>query len=158
MWWWYLPLFYIALVALLAAGWRWGEWPEKAGAALYAVATIVSLLSLPGAATEYHHVEIGVAVVDLSLLIGLTVIALRANRWWPICASALQLIAITAHLAKALNPDLSRLAYGLMIGILSYVALINLAVGLWSVCRNARRHASDISVASSKEEPHPTQN
>lgn len=77
----------------------------------------------------YRTIEIGVAGVDLCLLIALVACLVRYERRWLYAASALQFVVVTAHFAKLAEPTISRLAYAIMTGSGGYPSLILLATG-----------------------------
>jgi hypothetical protein len=83
--------------------------------------------------------EIYVFVIDLTLFLGLTLVAVRCGLWCTICASALQCLTVLAHVVKALNPGLLRLGYQLMATWAAFPAVLLLSAGIWS---RARRTSS----------------
>jgi hypothetical protein len=93
----------------------------------------------------YRAVEIGVLAVDLILLAALVWVMAAADRRWLIWLVALQMIATTGHLARLVTPDLSRMAYALMVGASSYPALLLLGIGILSHRRAGHRGAAAAS-------------
>lgn len=67
-------------------------------------------------------------LIDSVRFAGLSAIALRANRFWPIWLSAFQLLALAAHLAKAMALTIHPVIYGLMQAMWSYGIVIGLIV------------------------------
>ncbi|WP_448662509.1 hypothetical protein ACG3SL_17860 [Sphingomonas sp. CJ20] len=65
-------------------------------------------------------------LIDITRFIALFAIALRANRFWPIWLSAFQLLALAAHLAKAMDLTIHPVVYGLMQAMWSYGIVIGL--------------------------------
>jgi hypothetical protein len=126
----YISLFYVWLAVLAAAAFPYGGKPERWAILGYAVGAALTLLVRSAPATKYHNVELGVTAVDLAYLAVIVIVALRAYQWWPICAAALHLTSVIGHLAKLIHPELSRLAYALMIGLPGYPTLAVLTVGL----------------------------
>lgn len=125
-----LALFWLSLMALSAAAARWGEWPERTTAALYVAAAALTSLVRPSFSLRYAHVELSVLAVDLSLLVGLTLVAVRCGQWWILCAAALQFLTVLSHVAKTLNPDLWRLGYQIMATWSALPALLLLGAGI----------------------------
>ena len=138
----YVLFFWFCLPAVVVAAMRWGGTPERSAALLYLLAAIFTVAIRPAWPIRYHDVELGVFAIDLGLLIGLAVIAYKAELWWPIFATALQGISVLAHLAKALNPSFWRLAYAMMAGASSYPTLVLLVVGIWTNQRRMGSHHS----------------
>jgi len=93
-------------------------------------AAIATSVVRPSASIMYRDVEIGVFVIDCLLLAGLVWVTVRADRWWPICATALQLLTVLSHVGKALNPALWQYGYQLMAVWASWPMVAVLALGV----------------------------
>lgn len=130
-----LLVFWLILVGAGIAAARWGGGPEKAVAALYLTAAVATVIARPAFELRYGGMETYVFVVDLTLFLGLTLVAVRCGLWWTICASALQCLTVLAHVGKALNPGLLRLGYQLMATWSAYPAVLLLCAGIWSRAR-----------------------
>lgn len=126
----YFVLFWLCLAAASLGAARWGEWPERTVAALFFTAAAVSMAIAPVTTAKYHGVEAGVFMIDLLLLAALLAVAVRADRWWPICASSFQALAVLSHVGKAMNPDLWRYGYQLMAVWSALPTVICLAAGV----------------------------
>lgn len=126
----YVYAFWVALPLLCLAALRWGGWAERITAFLFLAAAGGSILLKSSVTGGYRTIEIGVLAVDLALLAGLVWVMVSADRRWLIWVVALQAISTTGHLARLVTPDLSRMAYALMVGASSYPALILLGIGI----------------------------
>jgi hypothetical protein len=85
--------------ALLNGG-RDGRW----AASLILTASVLSLpASLYGA--HFGRFEPAVFTIDLGLLIGLYIVALRSRSWWPIWMTGFHLVAVVSHLATLISPN-----------------------------------------------------
>ena len=73
-----------------------------------------------------------VLVIDSVLFALYLWIALKSRRFWPLFASAFQLLALLTHLARALDPAISGWAYLTAERIWSYMILITLAYAAWT--------------------------
>lgn len=143
----YLLSFYILLIGLIPAAWRWGEQPERMGAAAFVVAAAASIVFRARGSASWSNIETGVLLIDVLLLGWLVWLAMRSGRRWATICASLQLITLLAHVAKALNPGLRRLGYALMEGVWSYAMLLVLASALWRL-RHHRFASATSSVLS----------
>lgn len=108
--------------------WRGGA-PERAIACAFLVAGLTTpLLDLPEL-SRFSSVAYGVLAIDLLLFGALCLIAVRADRFWPIVVAGLQLVSLLAHLVRLANPELIRPAYSIMLVIWSYPQLLLLVMG-----------------------------
>lgn len=82
--------------------WR-GGWPERIAAMLLIAAVLVEPLVI---GVTYGTWRIGIASLNLALLIGLGVLAFRAHRWWLIPAVGIQLVIVLTHLLPLLTYSL----------------------------------------------------
>jgi hypothetical protein len=109
-----------------------GGKPERIGALLLATAAILSGIVVQWD-QAYRHTEWGVFAIDLALLLGLLILALKANRYWPLWLTSFQLVTIWSHLAVGMFATTMPLAYAIASMAWSYPMLIMLAFA-------ARRH------------------
>lgn len=143
-------IFYLSLLAICAIyALRRGGAPEKATA----IAIILMVASDPlvhfVTPTRYTRLDPGHLVIDGLALLAFLAIALRANRYWPLWVSALQLIAVVAHVARLIDVEIHKAAYGLMQVLWSYPMLILLALGTRAHQARLRRCGVDRSWSSS---------
>ena len=136
----YFLLFWSSLLIVSLASFQWGGKPEKAVSVMFLGAAIATPLVHPAASVSYRDVEIGVLLIDGLLLAGLVVVTVRADRWWPICATALQLLTILSHVGKAVNPALWPYGYQLMAVWASWPMVAVLAVGVLRCRIRTARH------------------
>jgi hypothetical protein len=126
--------------AFLACAWyalTAGGRPERAAMLAQAVALILTL------STRFIHVSgdfaslrVWWAITDGLLLLALTLIALRADRLWPIVLAGLQLSASFVHLTKTLFPDLPASGYAVFLQMWAWPML---AVTAWGTRRHQKR-------------------
>lgn len=139
-------------VVLLAccsyAFWKGGS-PEKVGAWIFIGGVLFTRLAVSGAATRYSSIEAGVLIVDVATLTGLLVLALRADRFWPLWVAALQAIGAAGHAVKLANPEVIRWAYAFALAFWSYPMLALLAFGTWNHQRRLAKFGVDKSWSSS---------
>lgn len=125
----YVWMFWPALLLAVGAAMKWGGPAEKWAGIAYLGAAVTETLVRAPLSHAYRTVDVGVASVDLGLLIALIVFLVRYERRWLYAASALQFVVVTAHIAKLTVPGMSRLAYAIMTGSGGYPSLLLLAVG-----------------------------
>ena len=85
---------------------------------------------------RYAGVEEGLLFVDLAVLVGFVMVALRSKRFWPLWVAGLQLTTSVGHLLKGIDQELLPRAYGAALQFWSYPILVILAAGTYR--RNQR--------------------
>jgi len=78
---------------------------------------------------EYATVDPGHLFIDVFAWLCLFAVALRANRFWPLCIVSLQTISIVAHSARLVDVTIHPKAYMIMQIASSYPLLVVLMVG-----------------------------
>jgi hypothetical protein len=124
-------------VVLGACGlaWQMGGTDERLTAAAFLIGTVASKLLDQG---DYTHVQTSVLVIDLVILAGLFVLALRSDRFWPMWAAAFQLIGVTVHVASMTENGNFAWAYAVALLFWSYPVFFALAAGTWLEARYRR--------------------
>lgn len=117
-----------ALFASVFMAWRWGGRDEKLAALGFLLATLATSLANQ---SLYSHTEVGVLVVDIALLGGLLTLALRSDRFWPMWATAFQLVGTTVHVASMTEQGDFAWAYAVGLIFWSYPVMITLMAGTW---------------------------
>jgi hypothetical protein len=122
---------FIILVMLLAvqAAWRGGA-PERLASAAMLAATIATMLANTGMALPFREIEWRLLWIDAALLVALALIAMFADRFWPLWVAALQALAVSAHAARGVDPQILPFAYWLLLGKLSYPMILMLGIGI----------------------------
>jgi hypothetical protein len=118
--------------ALLAFG--WGGRDEQLAAIGYLAATLATRMIT----AEYQHIEFGVLAVDFGLLLGLLALALTSDRFWPMYATAFQLIALVVHVASLAEKGSFAWAYAVGLIFWSYAVMVALMAGTWLEGRDRR--------------------
>jgi hypothetical protein len=122
-----------------------GGAPERIGAAVYALAAVGSHLIMLTHGDRWLSIEVGVFIVDVLLFISFTILALRANRFWPLWVSALLGLGVLGHLARLGGPGMYWWAYVVTLTIWSYPILGLIALGTWAHRRRLARNGVDPS-------------
>lgn len=133
----------IAAWLLCLAALRWGGGPERAIA-------IVWLALFEVLDTAYHaladptfqvdRLDPFHAVLDLTVAVAFIVIALRANRFYPLWLAGFQIVAFSAHLARGIADAVTPIAYAFLVIAPSYFQLALLLGGLLAHRRRLTRY------------------
>ncbi|NQX95239.1 MAG: hypothetical protein HRT64_10035 [Erythrobacter sp.] len=130
----YRPLIQDALTySILAAAFFWGAGPERAMIATWVV--FFELVPIPydafwGGSYQLQSTDAFLATTDLCAGIVWILIALYANRNYPLFVAALQLLALGAHLARGLIDAISPVAYAVMYIGPGWLQLLLMAAGM----------------------------
>ena len=137
-------LFYAIQIAASGYAILKGGAPERlTGLALLLAAGSTGLIQRTIPAL-FSGLEVGVMLVDLTLLAVMTVITLKADRFWPAWVTALQAVGTGAHLARAVSPDVIRLVYAVLSAVWSYPIVLLLVIGTIRHSQRIRAHGWDL--------------
>ena len=128
----------LALVGSCGAAWKWGGLDERLAALGFMLATIAT--NLVGQ-NGYGNTETGMLAIDALLFLGLLVIALRSDRFWPLWAAAFQLVATLVHFASMFETGNFAWAYYVALIFWTYPVFIALGAGTWFEARHRRNWA-----------------
>ena len=120
----FLPL--VTLYAFLR-----GSRDEQYVGIICVVGTLATSLVLSPLGERFQSVEMSVIAVDLAVLAGFVIVALRSERFWPLWVAGLQLTTMLGHLVKGIDSDLLPRAYGTALGFWAYPIVFILAIGTW---------------------------
>lgn len=133
---------HIASVVLALAIWRWGAAPERWLIGIFIV-TMVAPTNIFGwfdievfALGPYAAVFVS---LDVAAMIAFVVIALNANRNYPLWVAGFQLVAMGAHAARSLVDAVSPFAYLVLSIGPSYCQLLVIFVGFLRHMQRERR-------------------
>lgn len=126
-----------------------GSAPERTGAAILLVGSIFTLVTLSSAATIYRSLEVGVFLVDVATLVAFLFLALRADRLWPLCITAFQLVGTAGHAVKLVDPQVLPYAYAFALRFWGYPMILMLILGTWNHQKRLIRNGVDKSWSSS---------
>lgn len=120
----------ILLLVLFLALRRGGE-PERYVSITLVIALVISVTnrSVFGSPTFQGFQPI-LFTLECSVLVSFVTIALLANRVWPLWVAALQLLVVTAHVAKLLGIGGLAGVYWAMTTVPSYLQIIALLLGI----------------------------
>lgn len=123
----YFSLLFVCWAYALAKG----AGPERIGASIIGVGSILTVLVASGPTNRFASVEVGIFLVDVACLIAFLALALRAERYWPLWIAGLQLIGTAGHAVKLVDPEIIRRAYWFILGFWSYPMLLLIVLGTW---------------------------
>lgn len=136
----------LAVIALAILAFRRGAAPERWSSAVLAAMTAavwVYQISKPsilaGAVLGYGSVHPYFLTVDALALMALVVIALKANRFYPIVLAGCQLVSVMTHVASGILRSAFPLAYALFNILPFYFMIAVLALGLVAHVRREGR-------------------
>lgn len=125
-----------------------GAAPERIGAAIIFAGAVLSAVAASAASVRYQGVEVGVFVVDVVTIAAFILLALRAERFWPIWVSAFLGVGALGHLAMALHVRVIPWAYAVVLTIWSYPILATVAIGTFNHRRRLKQFGTDPSWSS----------
>ena len=124
---------YAASLLVGLALWRGGGGPERSLAILFTgvIMAPAIIFRLTASGTMIFGVFAPLyAVLDVIALVGFVLVALNANRNYPLWIAGLQIVAVGAHLVKGLVDGVSPIAYVVLAVGPSYCQLALLVAGL----------------------------
>jgi hypothetical protein len=116
------------LVSCVIAWFRGGD-PEKKAAIMLFLAALLSWIVVERGENMFSHVEWRLFLVDLALAIALLVLAISADRYWPMWLTAFQIVSLLMHPAFGLSQSKMAFAYAIAAIAWSYPMLMILIVG-----------------------------
>ena len=124
----FLLLFAVVVIYAGMLGGRPERWTAFAYLLALAGSASVGLMTIAG---DFSVVPARLFVVDVLLLLGLALLAIRANRLWLIPAAGCQLVAVLVHAAKLIDPAMIPNGYAFLTTIWSWPMVLLLASGTW---------------------------
>lgn len=124
-------LLYSGFLGLTGYAFFRGEAPERLIGIIFvtAVAFVISYHRFyPEQPSE--TVELPLAFLDAAMFVALSIVAMRANRIYPLCIVAAQLITVAMHFQRVTLIGLPPIAYWVMIRLPSYIQLATFAIGI----------------------------
>ncbi|WP_298301019.1 hypothetical protein [uncultured Erythrobacter sp.] len=128
---------------LILAAFIWGGGPERAVAATWLICfKLVGFLreNLVGDEIQLVGIDFYWALSDLTAGVSWVVIALYANRNYTLGIAGLQVLAMTAHLARGMAEAVSPIGYVFMVAAPGWGQLLLLAIGLTRHILRKRKH------------------
>lgn len=122
-----------AFLVLALLAWRYGGWPERWSTWTMLAMVVADRIyhAFDGPVPAYERVDLWHMSLDVGALVSLVLLAVWANRLYPLVVAALQIISTLTHLARgSLQDGFTPLAYAILNVAPSYFQLLACAVGL----------------------------
>lgn len=140
-------LFYLIFLASCSAYILWkGGAPERIGIAIAIAASVLTFIATTSdVAQRWQQVETGVFLVDLATFAAFLILALRADRFWPLWITGMHLIGIATHSAKLADPMVVPWVYANTQALWAYPILLLIVIGAARHQMRLRRFGADNS-------------
>lgn len=122
-------IFLAALFGTAAAALWKGSRLERLTAAGLVAASFGTLLADRAVAGTFVRPELGVALLDIALLLFLVEVMRRSDKFWPIWAVGFHSISVAAHVVVLVMPDFLRTPYALYSGWWALPVVLALLAG-----------------------------
>ncbi len=142
-------IYYLLLLPAAAYAFLRGGGPEKVGAAILVLGSVLSTIAFSAPAVRYGSIEVGVFLVDVAALVALICLALRAERLWTLWLTSLHILGTAAHAVKMVDPGLIPMGYAFALAFWSYLMLLILVLGTRAHQKRVARFGADRSWSSS---------
>ena len=136
---WAIILAFGLAISAIVAGWRFGGAPERAAAGILAIMLAAPWIVKWLGSKSFSTVDPTAFATDLVALVGFGLIALTANRYWPLWVSSCQLISVAAHAIRWLDVKVEPLVYAVMSGGPSYAISLLVLAGSYNYRRRRKR-------------------
>ncbi len=136
--------FLLLIVAVSLAFWRGGA-PERWGAAIIVAMVLLQVGGESLFPSGFTSVDPLSLMTDVVGTVGFGVLALQARRVWPLWATSLQLLSLSAHFARWADIDIPPIVYAVMRGTPTFLALLAIVVGTILHVSRRRRLGNDPS-------------
>ncbi|WP_299194300.1 hypothetical protein [uncultured Erythrobacter sp.] len=124
----------IVVIAVCGAALLWGGAPERIIAAswliFFELTGLIYKNFIRSEGYQLQGVDAFLATTDFLVLVIWVIVALYANRNYPLWIAGMQLLAMTAHLARGMSEAISPIAYLFLIVAPGWFQLIFLAAGV----------------------------
>ncbi len=119
-----------------------GGTPERAAVGILVSAVVASAITPSTGLHRFFQLELGMLVVDTCLFLAMTVLALKAQRYWPMWLAAVKLNTVMTHLL-ILSPSLMPWSYAVANAAWSYPSPLLIAIGAVRHRQRLKRYGVD---------------
>ena len=121
-----------------------GGAPERWGIGLFLMGAVLTNITLAIAQVHYQRPVVGMMIVDLALAIAFTVLALKAQRFWPLWVAAAQIDMVAADVV-IYSSQTTPWAYAIALWALSFPPPVLIGFGAWRHRRRLDHFGNDPS-------------
>lgn len=132
---WFIFNFSVTFLVTGLAMWKGGR-PERF-AGLFILATTIATFLLPD--RRWSDVQFAVLWLDSFQFLVYVILALTADRWWPLFAAAVQGLSVLLHLAFWAQMKITSYVYMTGLNIVGHMLLLTLLCGTISYVLRKRR-------------------
>ncbi len=123
-------IFATLLATIVAGAAAWGGAPERMMAFMLAGAAIATAATFGRSETRFAGIEASAAAIDVALLVGIGVLVVRADRFWPIAMFAAHGLSVLGHVVKLIDFMLIRRAYAIAVAAPAYLTILVLVAAV----------------------------
>ncbi|MCJ2188933.1 hypothetical protein [Novosphingobium beihaiensis] len=139
-----IAYFLILILSVGLALWKGGA-PERAGALVFILMAVIQALVMAFIPSHFVRVDPDALVADLTGFLGFGYLALEARRFWPLWATSLQVLCLSAHFARWADIGIYPMVYAVMRGAPTFGVAIAILIGTLLHMYRLRRRGSDPS-------------
>lgn len=121
-----------------------GGAPERWGIGLFVMGAVLTNVTLAVAQAHYQRPVVGMMIVDVALAVAFTLLALKAQRFWPLWVAAAQIDMVAADVV-IYSSETTAWAYAIALWALSIPPPVLIGLGAWRHRRRLNRFGSDPS-------------
>jgi len=111
-----------------AVAWTWGGRPERFGAGVLILNSLVSSLTYQW---QVGGVHLSAIIENCACLVAFAWLGFRSNRWWAIVMTGAMGLVLMTHIVRVLDPALSQYAAASARLGLWHMADLTLLLGVW---------------------------
>lgn len=120
-------------VAMMAVSFAFAIWkggaPERLCAWVILLMAVAQYVGFALIGRVFKTLDVVSLSVDLIGLVGMTAIALHANRTWPLWTSAMQLLSCASHLGRDISDRVEPLVYSILKSAPTFLVFLILMIG-----------------------------
>jgi hypothetical protein len=120
-----------------------GGKPERLAMLAQFAAALLSMIAISFRSIPIRGLPTGLALVDIGLALALMVLALKANRIWPIALAGMQVATLLAHLARVLSFPLPAAGYVIFVQLWAWPMIGVTALGAYKHRRRVTRFGEE---------------
>jgi hypothetical protein len=149
----HIQLHVYLFLMLCLGGWVYaigrGGAVERCGALILIAGCLLTGIVAPPIGQHFHRMEVGIACVDLLILVALATLAVRSRRPWTIWMASLQAVDVLSHIPILLRPIVMPEAYTILQGLWAWPMMLLLITATYRHQQRRKRFTTDPSLPTS---------